>query len=73
LVAEDGLAALRRLRVRDIFDLEIRLSDAQAQAEICKAMTVDQAAAQAMLDQLRQDPSFVRLKEVRSALALPLP
>jgi hypothetical protein len=72
LVKEDGLANLRALCVRDIFDLQIRLDDPQAQPQICGALRIDCKDAPALLLQLKGDPLIVRLQEVGTALAVPV-
>ncbi|MFZ2007619.1 MAG: hypothetical protein WAV02_21220 [Stellaceae bacterium] len=68
LVKENALHDLRRKYVTDIFDLYTRLSDENACAEICSTMKLDHASAPALLQQICEDQSFNRLKQVRDAL-----
>jgi hypothetical protein len=72
LVRETGLQQLRKLHVRTVFDLYIRLMDDQARADVCKALDCPETAGHALLQQLDQDISFLRLREVKDAMR-PLP
>lgn len=69
LVRDASLAALRKIFVRDSFDLEIRLTDQASRAGVCQALALDPAAADVLIAQLRADPAYARLKQVREALA----
>jgi hypothetical protein len=71
LVRDEKLAALRALFVRDVFDLRIRLASDETRAVICAAINLAETDGVALERQLDQDPSFVRLKQVRDALITP--
>jgi hypothetical protein len=68
LVRDEPLAALRKIYVRDVFDLHVRLQSETARAGICAALGITEAEVAALQLQLEQDPSFARLGEVRRAL-----
>jgi hypothetical protein len=68
LVREDDLKSLRRIYIRDIFEFYIRLQDGQARAEVCKVLDYPLSAANALLRQLDEDASFLRLREVKEAM-----
>lgn len=69
LVRYDSLAAVRARYVRDNFDLEDRLGDPATRPAICQALGIEAGEAEAMLHHLASDPSHIRLKQVRAALA----
>jgi len=71
LLKESALKAARERRIFDIFDLEIRLRDANARPKICEALGLSPEEADALLAQLWTDQSFTRLLEVRDALRVP--
>lgn len=71
MVKEVRLMSLRGLYVRDIFDLHIRLEDQSAQAKVCTALDIPAADALALIKQLTDDPSYMRLRELRDALRQP--
>ncbi len=69
LVKEKTLLELRNLGMLTIFDLECRLEDTAAAAQICKQMGIPESSASVLKKQLDADPCFVRLKQVRDAMA----
>jgi hypothetical protein len=73
LVKEAALQKLRAAYVTDIFDLEVRLQDPGARAEMCQLLGVPEASAAALLRQIEDDQSFNRLREVRDALIPKVP
>ncbi len=68
LVKEVGLQKLRARAVSDIFDLHLRLHNADAAAAVCEAIGIDAKEAPALIQQLETDQSFCRLREVQAAL-----
>lgn len=68
LVRDEALAALRKIYVRDVFDLHVRLQSETARAGVCTALAITEADVASLQLQLEQDPSFARLGEVRTAL-----
>jgi hypothetical protein len=68
LVRDEPLAALRKIYVRDVFDLQVRLQSEPARARVCAALGITETEAASLEQQLEQDPSFARLREVRDAL-----
>jgi hypothetical protein len=68
IVGTDDLAKLRRIYIHNIFELEIRLKNDEARAEICTALDFPTAGAAALLKQIEDDPSFLRLREVKDAM-----
>lgn len=68
LVRDEPLAALRKIYVRDVFDLHVRLQSETARAGVCTALGITEAEVASLQLQLEQDPSFARLGEVRTAL-----
>ncbi len=68
LVRDEGLAALRAIYVRDVFDLHVRLQSEPALGRVCAALKISETEAASLDQQLRQEPSFARLGEVRNAL-----
>jgi len=68
LVKDEKLAALRRIFIRDVFDLHVRLQCEPARPAICSALGLTDAEAVSLVRQLELDPSFARLREVRTAL-----
>jgi hypothetical protein len=68
LVKDDKLAALRKIYVRDVFDLHARLRCDAACPPICGALGIAVPEAPSLARQLEQDPAFARLREVRVAL-----
>ena len=74
LVRAEGMQALRKQCVQDVFDLQSGLGDDGARPAVCSALGIDAATATVIARQLEADQSFSRLKEVRDALAVqPLP
>lgn len=69
LVREDGLQKLRNAYVHSVFDLHTRLADDASRAELCQELGISEARGRGLLSQLDQDPSYLRLREVRDALA----
>lgn len=69
LLKDARLAAAREKLVRDTFDLQLRLADEKARPPISEALGLDEAEVASLLLQLNKDPTFVRLKQVREALA----
>ncbi len=72
LVKDENLRKLRASCVRDIFDFHVRLADDKAQGEVCKTLDLPTAAGHALLKQLNEDPSFLRLQQVRHAISKPI-
>jgi hypothetical protein len=70
LVREQGLKSAREKCIYDIFDLYLRLADAQARKEICDALHLTEDTAPVIIKQLEEDQSFTRLKQVRNALTV---
>jgi hypothetical protein len=68
LVKDEALKKLRDACIRNILDLSIRLNDAGAQAETCQVLGLSPAAGKALAQQLQEDPSFLRLRELSNAL-----
>jgi hypothetical protein len=68
LVKDTGLKSLREIYIRDIFDLYIYLVDDQSRPDICAKLQFSDAAGQAMITQLDQDASYLRLLELRNAM-----
>jgi hypothetical protein len=68
LVKDEKLSALRKLYIRDVFDLHVRLECDTARPGVCTALGINEAEAPALLRQLDEDPSYARLNEVRQAL-----
>jgi hypothetical protein len=68
LVREQGLKSAREKCIFDIFDLYLRLGDAQARKEVCNALQISEETAPVIVSQLDEDQSFTRLKQVRDAL-----
>jgi len=68
MVKEEALKKLRGAFVNDVFDLEVRLQDEGARAEICRLLGIPPESAAALLRQIEDDQSFNRLREVRDAL-----
>ena len=68
LVKDASLQKLREKYVRDIVDLLVRLECKEAQAEICRILGLSDCVGAALLRQLEEDPSFLRLREVKDAL-----
>jgi hypothetical protein len=69
LVGADKLTALRSRYVRDSFDLELRLSDPDACGAVKTLLGLESQEGPCLVTQLNKDPAFVRLKQVREALA----
>jgi hypothetical protein len=69
LVKESVLKTLRESYVRDIFDLHVRLRDKDARVGVCGELGLPLAAGKALLHQLETDPSYLRLREVKEAMA----
>jgi hypothetical protein len=67
-VREEKLENLRKIYVNDIFDLYTRLCAKECSPVISGLMGVDEACAPVLAEQLKEDQSFSRLKEVRDAL-----
>jgi hypothetical protein len=63
------LPQVRERLVHDSFDLETRLTDPDARASIVAALEMTEDEVPTPLQQLQADPAFVRLKQVREALA----
>jgi hypothetical protein len=68
LVKDDVLQKLRAIYVRNVFDFHIRLKQEQARSEVCEALGLADIAAQAVLQQLECDASYLRLREVKEAM-----
>jgi hypothetical protein len=68
LVREQALDALRKIYVRDVFDLHVRLLSNPPCPKVCAALDLGAEEAVALGQQLDQDPSYARLFEVRTAL-----
>ena len=68
LVREQGLKSAREKCIFDIFDLYLRLGDAQARKEVCNALQISEETAPVIVSQLDEDQSYTRLKQVRDAL-----
>ena len=68
LVRDEKLARLRNVFIRDSFDLYVRLGDDACRTAVCKVLGISDQDAKFLMRQLEEDPSFVRLKEVRAAL-----
>jgi hypothetical protein len=67
-VREEKLETLREIYVNDIFDLYTRLCANECSPAISSVMGVDEACAPVLAQQLKEDQSFSRLREVRDAL-----
>ena len=68
LVRDEKLAKLRQIFVADIFDLYTRLKDPQAAPAICTLIGFDPGQVTALCQQIEDDQSFRRLREVRDAM-----
>nr|WP_298689576.1 hypothetical protein [uncultured Dongia sp.] len=69
LVKDKALESLRTVCVRNILDLAIRLgNDDAARKEICGLLVISDSAGIVLLQQLREDPLFLRLHELAAAL-----
>jgi hypothetical protein len=68
LVKDDKLKALREYYVRDIFDLHVRLESDEARTAVCKVLGLSEGDGKALLQQLNEDPSYLRLRQVKDAL-----
>jgi hypothetical protein len=68
VVGTEDLAKLRRIYIHDMFELYIRLKDDEARSEVCSALNFPAAAATALLKQIEDDASFLRLREVKDAM-----
>ncbi len=68
VVRDAGLSALRKVLVSNSFDLELRLADQTSRAGVCQVLGLAPTVADVLLAQLRADPAYARLKQVREAL-----
>jgi hypothetical protein len=68
LVRDEAFARLRSVFIRDSFDLYVRLGDDACRAAVCQMLGISDQDAKLLIRQLEEDPSFMRLKEVRAAL-----
>ena len=68
LVKDEKLAALRKIFIRDVFDLYVRLQCDAARLPVCTTLGITEVEVLALVRQLDEDPSFARLREVRAAL-----
>jgi hypothetical protein len=68
LVKEERLKELRNACIRDILDFHVRLADDAARADVCQTLKLSAAAGKALLQQLDDDQSFLRLRQVRDAM-----
>jgi hypothetical protein len=68
LVKDDKLDALRNIFVRDCCDLYLQLCCDTSRASVAAALGISDADTQLLRKKLEQDPSFMRLREVRAAL-----
>jgi hypothetical protein len=69
LLKDAKLAKVRGRLVRDSFDLQLRLADRDARASIIADLEMTADEVPSLLRQLETDPAFVRLRQVREALA----
>jgi hypothetical protein len=69
LLKDTNLAKIRGRLVRDSFDLQLRLADSAARTSIIADLNMTADEVPALMQQLETDPAFVRLKQVRAALA----
>jgi hypothetical protein len=69
LVRDIGkMMVLRENFVRNILDLHIRLSNEAARKDVCAALGISAETGAALIEQLDDDPSFLRLRELQTAL-----
>jgi hypothetical protein len=68
LVKDAKLQALRKIYIRDVFDLHVRLQCDTARPAVCTELGISEGDAMALKQQLDEDASFVRLREVRDGL-----
>jgi hypothetical protein len=71
LVGDERLTALRKNYVRNIFDLGSHLGMDPPHPAVCSALDIDAKGAAALRTQITQDPSVMRLGEVRRAMVPP--
>ena len=69
LLKDAKLAKVRARLVRDSFDLQLRLADRDARTSIIADLEMTADEVPSLLRQLETDPAFVRLRQVREALA----
>ena len=69
-VKENGIEALRKAHINNVFELYEHLSDTEARALTCEVVNMDPRVGKAFLSALTHDPAFDRLLEVRVALAV---
>lgn len=69
LLSDEKLLAVRAKLVRDSFDLQVRMKDDKAKGAICGALDLSEDDVPSFLQQLESDPAFIRLCQVRQALA----
>lgn len=68
LVKDEKIQALRASLVRNILDLYIRLADEGTRKQTCSLLGLTAEDAPALLRQLDDDPSFLRLQELQTAM-----
>lgn len=68
LVKDAAMGRLRNIYIRNILDLQIRLSDPQSRNAVCEALNLLPASGEALLAQLEADTSYLRLRELDEAL-----
>jgi len=68
LVKDSGMQTLRRRYIRDIFDFHIRLQNEPGCGDICTALGLSAGTGRSLLQQLNEDPSYLRLKQIRDEL-----
>ena len=72
-VREEGLRKARALEVGDIHKFVAVLLDANAGPELCAALDLRPSFVAPLLASLNENPAYVRLKEVRTAMLAPSP